>query len=93
MKNHLFELIDAENWHLPKIAPLPTRAQDILRARIEKFNASGHLKWEQNSPARAVGLWAIDFLACRHFRTPVPTSMWYQIMPFLPSLSAPPAGK
>lgn len=58
--------------------PLPTQAQD-LRVRIQKFNASGRLKWEQNSPARAVGLWAIDFLACRHFRTPVPASMWYGI--------------
>lgn len=58
--------------------PLPAQAQD-LRARIQKFNASGRLKWEQDSPARAVGLWAIDFLACRHFRTPVPASMWYGI--------------
>ena len=58
--------------------PLPSQASD-LRARIEKFNASGRLKWEQNSPARAAGMWAIDFMACRHFRTPVPASMWYHI--------------
>jgi hypothetical protein len=60
--------------------PLPAEAKE-LRARIEEFNAGGRLKWEENSPARAVGLWAIDFVACRHFRTPVPASIWYHIHP------------
>lgn len=73
--------------------PLPPQAAD-LRARIEKFNASGRLKWEQNSPARAAGMWAIDFLACRHFRTPVPASMWYRIKPLSPTnVPAPSADK
>jgi hypothetical protein len=57
---------------------LPDRAQD-LRNRIAKFNASGRLMWEETSPALQVGLWDIDFVACRHFRTPVPASMWYHL--------------
>jgi len=50
-----------------------------LRARIQEFNESRVLQWEEHSPALAVGLWPIDFLACRHFRTPVPASVWYSI--------------
>lgn len=50
-----------------------------LRARIQEFNASRVLQWEEHSPALAVGLWPIDFLACRHFRTPVPASVWYSM--------------
>lgn len=50
-----------------------------LRARIKEFNASQVLQWEEHSPAFAVGLWPIDFLACRHFRTPVPASVWYSL--------------
>jgi hypothetical protein len=58
--------------------PLPAQPED-LRARIRQFNATGRRsKWEEISPARAVGLWAIDFLACRHFRTPLPASTWYE---------------
>ncbi|NMQ30322.1 hypothetical protein E4Q23_22720 [Candidatus Accumulibacter phosphatis] len=50
-----------------------------LRERIKEFNASKVLQWEEHSPALAVGLWPIDFLACRHFRTPVPASVWYSL--------------
>lgn len=57
---------------------LPASAQD-LRDRIGEFNASNRLRWEETSPALQVGLWAIDFVACRHFRTPVPASMWYHL--------------
>lgn len=48
-----------------------------LRERIKAFNANRVLQWEEHSPALAIGLWPIDFLACRHFRTPVPASVWY----------------
>ncbi len=57
---------------------LPTSAQ-ALRDRIAQFNATGRLRWEEGSPALAIGLWPLDFVACRHFRTPVPASMWYQL--------------
>lgn len=57
---------------------MPLDAQ-VLRARIHEFNESRRLQWEEHSPALAVGLWPIDFLACRHFRTPVPASVWYRI--------------
>lgn len=50
-----------------------------LRDRIAKFNATGRLRWEEKSPALAMGLWPLDFIACRHFRTPVPASMWYYL--------------
>jgi hypothetical protein len=55
---------------------LPPSAQE-LRERIAKFNATARLIWEERSPALEIGLWALDFIACRHFRTPVPASMWY----------------
>ena len=57
---------------------LPASAQ-ALRNRITQFNATGRLRWEENSPALAIGLWPLDFIACRHFRTPVPASMWYYL--------------
>ena len=57
---------------------LPASAQ-TLRDRIAQFNATGRLRWEENSPALAMGLWPLDFIACRHFRTPVPASMWYYL--------------
>lgn len=57
---------------------LPVSAQ-TLRDRIAQFNASGRVRWEENSPALAIGLWPLDFIACRHFRTPVPASMWYYL--------------
>lgn len=57
---------------------LPASA-DELRARIAQFNASRRLRWEEHSPALAIGLWALDFIACRHFRIPVPASMWYHL--------------
>lgn len=55
----------------------PTAAE--LRDRIRTFNDSRRLQWEEHSPALEMGLWAIDFVACRHFRTPVPASVWYHI--------------
>lgn len=58
--------------------PLPAVAQQ-LRDRIAVFNASGRLAWQEHSPTLAVGMWAIDFVACRHFRTPVPATMWYRL--------------
>lgn len=57
---------------------LPASAQ-ALRDRIAQFNATGRLRWEEESPALAMGLWPLDFIACRHYRTPVPASMWYCI--------------
>ena len=66
---------------------LPSTAHE-LRERIRKFNGTGRLHWEENSPALATGLWALDFIACRHFRTPVPASMWYHLKDRAPSPAA-----
>ncbi|MFP5475452.1 MAG: hypothetical protein ACLGJD_17545 [Gammaproteobacteria bacterium] len=57
---------------------MPLDAKE-LRARIQEFNASRRVQWEEHSPALAVGLWPVDFLACRHFRTPVPATVSYRI--------------
>lgn len=57
---------------------MPLEAK-VLRARIQEFNASRRVQWEEHSPALAVGLWPVDFLACRHFKTPVPATVWYRI--------------
>jgi hypothetical protein len=57
---------------------MPPDASALL-ARIQEFNASRVLQWEEHSPALAVGLWPVDFVACRHFRTPVPASVWYSM--------------
>jgi hypothetical protein len=57
---------------------LPAQAEE-LRGRIAKFNVSRRLQWEEHSPALAVDLWGIDFVACRHFRIPVPASIWYHL--------------
>ena len=65
---------------------LPASAQ-TLRDRIAQFNMTGCLRWEENSPALAMGFWPLDFIACRHFRTPVPASMWYYLN------SKPPSGE
>lgn len=51
----------------------------VLRARIQAFNTSRVLQWEEHSPALVVGLWPVDFVACRHFRTPMPASVWYSM--------------
>lgn len=65
---------------------LPASAR-TLRDRIAQFNMTGRLRWEENSPALAMGFWPLDFIACRHFRTPVPASMWYYLN------SKPPSGE
>lgn len=59
---------------------MPPAASE-LRARIARFNESRRLQWEENSPSLAAGMWGLDFIACRHFRVPVPASVWYQVRP------------
>ncbi|CAN7617308.1 hypothetical protein LJR260_004399 [Variovorax paradoxus] len=58
-----------------------------LRARLDEFLAEKRYAWEAHSPALDIGFWALDILACRHFKTPVPASFWYRVAQ-LGSLSA-----
>ena len=53
---------------------------DDMRRRITEFLTRSDFDWVAKSPSTAVGLWAIDFIACRHFRLPVPASAWYRLM-------------
>lgn len=56
---------------------LPTTAD--MRLRMKQFLDRPEFDWVGSSPTRKVGIWALDFLACRHFRMPVPASAWYQL--------------
>jgi hypothetical protein len=51
-----------------------------MRQRMADFIDLKNYDWVESSPSRNVGIWAIDFIACRHFRTPVPASAWYRLI-------------
>lgn len=50
-----------------------------MRLRMKQFLERPEFNWIESSPTREVGIWALDFVACRHFRMPVPASAWYQL--------------
>ncbi|MBR7784226.1 hypothetical protein [Undibacterium luofuense] len=52
-----------------------------MRQRMNTFISLDKYDWVNSSPSVAVNTWAIDFIACRHFRIPVPASAWYRLMP------------
>lgn len=52
---------------------------EAMRERLVEFLAEKKYDWAARSAARDVGLWALDLIACRHFKTPVPASLWYQV--------------
>jgi hypothetical protein len=56
------------------------RDPDVLRARMRDFSTVERFQWAGRSSARQAGIWALDFVACRHFRTPVPASAWYRFL-------------
>jgi hypothetical protein len=60
-----------------------------MRQRMADFIGQPEYDWVEDSPSRAVGLWGLDFMACRHFRMPIPASAWYRVMPTLQSKSPP----
>ncbi|VUZ28816.1 Uncharacterised protein [uncultured Comamonas sp.] len=51
-----------------------------MRQRMTDFMNLKDYDWVESSPSHEVGIWAIDFIACRHFRTPVPASAWYRLI-------------
>lgn len=56
---------------------LPSTAD--MRLRMKQFLERPEYDWVESSPTRKLGTWALDFVACRHFRMPVPASAWYQL--------------
>lgn len=50
-----------------------------MKFRMKQFLERPEFDWVESSPTRMVGIWALDFIACRHFRMPVPASAWYRL--------------
>jgi hypothetical protein len=46
---------------------------------MKQFLERPEFDWVELSQTRKVGFWALDFVACRHFRMPVPASAWYRL--------------
>ena len=59
-------------------ALLPSIAD--MKQRMKQFLERPEFDWVESSQTRKVGLWAIDFVACRHLRMPVPASAWYRFI-------------
>lgn len=55
---------------------LPIDPAELL-ARAKELLGLERYEWAKHSPALRAGLWPLDFIACRHFRTPVPPHFWY----------------
>jgi hypothetical protein len=64
-----------------------------MRQRMKQFLERPEFDWVESSPTRKVGIWAIDFVACRHFRMPVPASAWYRFSSEGPSDASDVAGR
>lgn len=62
---------------------LPTSITE-MRQRIADFVERPEYDWGEGSRSRAIGLWGLDFVACRHLRIPVPASAWYRVISCLP---------
>lgn len=71
-----FEPAQLESGDTEAPYPLPTDSVDLL-ARIDEFQKIERYQWTSKSPALGAGIWVLDLIACRHFRTPVPASFWY----------------
>lgn len=69
---------------------LPADPQALVE-RMRVFLRNPRYDWIANSPVQAVGMWALDFIACRHFRMPVPASAWYRLLPKEPAAAEGPA--
>jgi len=59
-------------------ALLPSIAE--MKQRMRQFLDRPDFDWVRSSPTRKLGIWALDFIACRHHRIPVPASAWYRLL-------------
>lgn len=50
-----------------------------LCSRVDEFLKLERYEWAVHSLAVPAGLFALDFVACRHFQMPVPASFWYRV--------------
>jgi hypothetical protein len=75
---YLGDALDAGHSEAPYL--LPSDPEE-LRKRMRAFLALPEYDWPKGSPSLPVGIWGLDFIACRHFRVPVPASAWYRLMP------------
>lgn len=60
-------------------APIEISDFDAMAARMQTFLNIEKYKWQDASPSAELGLFGVDFIACRHFRMPVPASFWYRL--------------
>ncbi|MGR9585278.1 hypothetical protein [Pandoraea sputorum] len=60
-------------------APIDISDFDAMTVRMQAFLKIEKYKWQDASPSAELGLFGIDFIACRHFRMPVPASFWYHL--------------
>ncbi|MDO9421069.1 MAG: hypothetical protein Q7T66_10430 [Herminiimonas sp.] len=73
-ENAQFSTGDAEApFHLPENS-------ELLNQRVKDFMQLERYDWVKNSQTLAIGLWALDFVACRHFKNPMPASFWYKVI-------------
>jgi hypothetical protein len=59
---------------------LPDSAEE-LRKRMRQFLTLAPFDIQNTSSAAKAGMQALDFIACRHYRTPVPAWFWYKMLP------------
>ena len=50
------------------------------RKKMRFIMESARYEFVKNSPSYEANLFGLDFIACRHFRTPVAPSFWYQFL-------------
>lgn len=60
-------------------APFEMSDFQAMARRMQAFLEVPKYKWLETSPSAVVGLLGMDFIACRHFRMPVPASFWYRL--------------
>ena len=58
---------------------LPNTAEE-LRQQIKLFLSLQDYQWNTTSRAHKVGLSILDYIACRHYRRPVPAFAWYNLL-------------
>lgn len=71
-----YDQAQAESGDTEAPYALPANPSDLL-VRIKNFGTLEKYSWQKRSAAFELGLWPLDFVACRHFHTPVPASFWY----------------
>lgn len=66
---------------------LPDSA-DEFRARMKAALKSDRHNIIESSSAGLAGIFALDLVACRHFRTPIAPFFWYRLLETIPQVSA-----